>query len=442
MKNKLKVLLSFSLAVSMLLITACSAPAEPASEAASDAPATESQAPAEEPSGEAVSISFMRAGLEENKGDAFMQMIENFEAANPGYTVEYSEVDWGDIDTKWNTSFAAGTSADVVFDGVAKVVGRVTLGQYESLNSYSEGWEGLNDIYPAVLSAGTLSDNLYGIGFNADARVFAYNVEMFEAAGLDPDAPPTNWEELLAAHEALVIKEGDTVVQSGFALPTTGANGQQFLQIFALQNGVGGTGFVDADTHEILFNTEAGIEAMSTLQAMNEMGVIPWDFVAATSPFSNGTAAMAILGETEFVTAQETLGDAIKIAPMFGEEEPATFCGIHMYSMSTQTKDKDAAWMLIESLSSSDSSTIWSAATGSVTLRTSLESAYVESKPVYGQQILDAVANGYPASGVTYNSAMVAILDAAMQEIYYGVATVEDALNNAAAEVQAEIDNQ
>ncbi len=442
MKNKFKVLLSFLLAVSMLLITACSAPAEPAAETESDAPASESEAPAEEPSGETTSISFMRAGLEENKNEAFMQMIADFETANPQYTVEYSEVDWGDIDTKWNTAFAAGTSADVVFDGVAKVVGRVTLEQYESLNTYSEGWEGADDIYPAVLAAGTLNDNLYGIGFNADARVFAYNTEMFAAAGLDPDAPPTNWAELLAAHEALVIKDGDTVTQSGFALPTTGANGQQYLQIFALQNGVGGTGFVDANTHEILFNTEPGIEAMNTLQAMNEMGVIPWDFVSSTDPFKNGTAAMAILSEWEFVTAQETLGDAIKVAPMFGEVEPATFCGIHMYSMSTQAEDKDGAWMLIESLSSADSSNIWHGATGSVTLRTSLEAAYLESNPVYGQQILDAVANGYPASGVTYNSAMVSILDAAMQEIYYGVATVEDALNNAAVEVQAEIDNQ
>ena len=206
-----------------------------------------------ENSEEPVNLVFLRAGTEENKKEAFTQLLADFMEEYPNITVEYQEAPWGnDFETKLNTGFASGTAADVINYSLASIGSRVPLGQYENLNEYTEGWEGLDDIYDNILAAGSVGDNLYGIGYLADARMLVYNTELFEEAGLDPNSPPTTWDELLEYHEKLVKKdENGNVIQTGMGVPTNGANINQWLEIFAAQNGV--KNLVDESTDEILF---------------------------------------------------------------------------------------------------------------------------------------------------------------------------------------------
>ncbi|MFI3211945.1 MAG: extracellular solute-binding protein, partial [Eubacteriales bacterium] len=309
-----------------------------------------------------------------------------------------------------------------------------------SMNDYIADWDGIGDYYDATLSAGSIGDDLYGIATYADARVFAYNTELFTEVGIEE--VPTNWEELYEAHAALVKKDdAGNVIQTGLALSTSGTNINQYLQIFSIQNGL--AGLVDAGTDEILFNTDEAIEAAEFLASLSDLGLILWDSMSFdTNPFVAGTAAMAIINETEFNLANEALGGVLEIAPMFGNVETATFSGSHMFHMSAQTAHPDATWALIEYMTSAESLEIWMDATGAAPVRASLEEHYLELSPTYGEFFMEAVSVGHPASLVTYNSAMVTILDSTMEEIFYGVSEPADALNAAAIEVQAEIDNQ
>ena len=55
--------------------------------------------------GDKEKLVFLRAGTEDYKKDAFMQMIEGFEKEHPEYEVEYQEAPWGDdFETKLNTA--------------------------------------------------------------------------------------------------------------------------------------------------------------------------------------------------------------------------------------------------------------------------------------------------------------------------------------------------
>ena len=118
-------------------------------------------------SDENVKLVFLRAGTEDYKKDAFTQMI----------------------------------------DSLASIGARVPMGQYECLDSYAEGWEGMEDMYDSVKEAGSIGGKLYGVPYTPDARMFAINTELFEKAGLDPDSPPSNWDELLEAHKKLMVKD-------------------------------------------------------------------------------------------------------------------------------------------------------------------------------------------------------------------------------------------
>lgn len=394
--------------------------------------------------GEAVKLTFLRAGTDELKRQAFNELLDEFMKENPDITVEYQEAPWGDdIETRLNTGFASGTAPDVINYSLASIGSRVPLGQYESLNAYVEGYEGLDDYYESILEAGSVGNDLYGLGYVADARMLVYNTEMFEKAGLDPNAPPTTWEELLDYHKKLTIKdENGNVIQTGFGLATNGANLNQWLQIFAAQNGV--QNLVDEATNEILFNTPEAIEAMEFLKQIYDIGLIPWtNGQNDQNPLMNGTAAMSILNADTYAAAN--VGDLegkLKMAPAFSHKNQATFGGVHFMFMSSESAHKEEAWRLIEFLTSKDSMQKYCEIVGIAPLRSSLEGWYKENGDENAEIVLQAISIGKGSAKVAYSQTMFNIVDEAMERIFYGDATVEDALNEAAQELQQEIDNQ
>lgn len=48
-----------------------------------------------------------------------------------------------------------------------------------------------------------MNGQTYGLAFTFSTPIFFYNGTIFEAAGLDPDQPPTTWEEVAAAAQAI-----------------------------------------------------------------------------------------------------------------------------------------------------------------------------------------------------------------------------------------------
>lgn len=397
-----------------------------------------------EGSEEPVNLVFLRAGTDEPKKEAFTELLADFQKEYPNYTVEYQEAPWGnDFETKLNTGFASGTAPDVINYSLASIGSRVPLGQYENLNSYTEGWEGLEDYYDSILTAGSVGDDLYGIGYVADARMLVYNTELFEEAGLDPDSPPTTWDELLEYHEKLVKKDDSgNVIQTGLGIPTNGANINQWLEIFAAQNGV--ANLVDEATDEILFNTEESMEAMEFLKQLYDIGLIPWDNAQSDqNPFRNGTAAMSIMNADEFNSANSgDLEGKIKMAPMISKEKAATFCGVHFMFMSSDSKNKEAAWDLIEFLTRKESIQKYCEIVGTTPLRASLEDWYLEKHDENAQIVLKSIEIGQGSPKVAYSAPLFNAVDQAMERVFYGDASVEDALNEAAEELQEEIDNQ
>lgn len=393
---------------------------------------------------ETVKLVFLKAGTEENKKEAFSKLLEEFQEEYPNIEVEYQEAPWGnDFETKLNTGFASGTAPDVINYSLASIGSRVPLGQYECLDSYVEGWDGLDDYYESILNAGSVGGKLYGIGNLTDARMLAYNTELFEEAGLDPDTPPTTWEELLEYHKKLVKKDDNgNVIQTGLGVPTNGSNINQWLEIFAAQNGV--KNLVDEGTNEILFNTPETIEAMEFLNKLNDAGLVSWDMAQSDQdPFRNGTAAMSIINSDGFKAVNTgELEGKIKMAPMFTGKQKATFCGVHFMFMNADSPNKDAAWKLIEFLTRKESLQKYCEIVGIAPVRASLEDWYMENGGENAAFVMEGISIGQGSPKVPYYQTVFNYVDEAMEKIFYGESGVEDALNEAAEKLQEEINNQ
>jgi multiple sugar transport system substrate-binding protein len=118
-----------------------------------------------------------------------------FEEENPGFTVELQSDPWGDWEQKYKTMFAAGTPADVFMVNNPDFPTFANSGNMLDMQSYVEGgyfdtfFTGVKDMY--VWQGANMA-----IPFTTDCRILWYNKDIFTEAGLDPEKPPTTWEEL------------------------------------------------------------------------------------------------------------------------------------------------------------------------------------------------------------------------------------------------------
>lgn len=396
-----------------------------------------------ESSGEKVKLVFLRVGTEPERKVYWEKMVDGFMKENPDIEIEYQEAPGGDeFETKLNTGFASGTAPDVINFTLASMGTRVPLGQYASLDDYVEGWEGKEDFMESALSLGNINGTQYGIPVIADPRILLYNKAMFEEAGLDPDSPPTTWEELMEAHKALIKKDGDTVVQTGLGIPTSGTNTQHWFSTFIEQNGV--KNIVDDGNNTILCNTPEAIEATEFMKELADEGIIFWNADNADeNPFASGKAAMTLANDTSFTNwnVGDLEGNIAMADPVSGTKQ-ATFCGMSFMFMSGETEHKDEVWKFIEYVSSAESMWTRYEDLGSAVLRESLKEKYIAEDPEKHEAIYTSIACGTGSPKVAYANSVYNIIGQAMEQIMYDVATPEEALNEAADKIQEEIDNQ
>ncbi len=79
-----------------------------------------------------------------------------------------------------------------------------------------------NDIFPFALDGRTIDGELLGLMLNADTKLLLYRKDMFKEAGLDPDKPPTNWNDLINKCKVLTkdINEDGVIDIWGLGLPS------------------------------------------------------------------------------------------------------------------------------------------------------------------------------------------------------------------------------
>jgi len=199
-------------AIAALLVSACSSSATPAP---SNAPAASTAASA--PSAAAnkpvtITVGALRPGATQEAVDALNLQISEFEAKYPWITVKPAEYNW--TATTFTAQLAAGTLPDVFT--IPFTDGKGLIAQHQIVN--------INDRLQALPYIGKFNKNVLVNGQDKDGKIWAlptqaygmsltYNRTLFKNAGLDPDKPPTTWDEVRAAAKTIATKTG----QAGYA---------------------------------------------------------------------------------------------------------------------------------------------------------------------------------------------------------------------------------
>src|SRR5699024_8661353 len=106
----------------------------------------------------------------------------------------------------------------VPFTEVQSLIARGQIADITAAAEQSEVIMGLNE---NVLDVARADGQLYGVPIASYTMGLLYNRGVFEEAGLDPDSPPTTWDEVADAAQA--ISEGTEA--DGFGLMTTSNTG-------------------------------------------------------------------------------------------------------------------------------------------------------------------------------------------------------------------------
>lgn len=209
-------LLSALLVIVALLSAACAPPPTQPAPAAPEAPAAEEAAPETPPTptpivselGQGDNQLIFWHGLTGPDGVTMQAMVEQFVADNPDMSVRIEAMPWGIYYDKLLAAMVSGDPPDVFVIHEFNTAGYERQGVLRpSTDLYDDGGGELpvDDFKPELLERLEFEGTRYGVPLDNLGWGVWINRDLFEAAGLDPDTPPTNETELIEMAQALTL---------------------------------------------------------------------------------------------------------------------------------------------------------------------------------------------------------------------------------------------
>lgn len=236
---------------------------------------------------------------------SFERRLAEFTTEHPNITVEAEETQF-EVDT-FQALLAGGQLPTVFLVPFTEMQGLIDRQQVADLSSYLGPQEVLQSINPSVNEVVMGEDGgTYGVPTGAYTMGLIYNRALFEEAGLDPDAPPADWEGVREAARA--IEEGTDA--QGFASMTTENGGGWVLTTSSY--GFGGL-MESEDGTQATVDNEATKEVLRTYREMrfadNSFGdnfLMNYDDI--NNAFAAGQIGMYVQGADQYNTMVTTKG--------------------------------------------------------------------------------------------------------------------------------------
>lgn len=318
---------------------------------------------------------------------ALREIVEAFEAANPGIRVRVESHVFSELGPKFLMGLAAGTAADVTFIGMENLGSLIQSGAALDLQeAFISGWaEGDADFYMrASWDAAYSGGARYAVPLFPGTTTLYYRKDLFAEAGIDPSSLKT-WDDLTAAAKRLTRDtNGDgTPDVWGFATPLSAERTGGTNAIVPMIMGSGQPSvWPDCKPQ---YDTEAGRRAIQRhADWINSDQIMSGDMLAANSDdvmeqFMAGRSAMAVGAFARFeATARNATWDGqsnLGILPWPTEDGATTGPQIisgWFVAANAGSPQADASARFIEFLISPQAVRIWSVTGGQVPTRASV----------------------------------------------------------------------
>jgi ABC-type glycerol-3-phosphate transport system substrate-binding protein len=249
-------------------------------------------------------------GADQAAYDAFAEQEAQFEEENPDIDVVGVEYEW--TAPTFAAQLAGGSLPDVFTVPFTDSKTLLENGQLTDVTDEIEELGYADKFNPIIIAEVTDSEGrIFGFPRQAYANGLHYNRDLFEQAGLDPDQPPTTWDEVRAAAKTITERTG----KAGYATMSTGNTGGWQLSVQAdsrgaelqTDNGDGTyTSTIDNDA------TKATLEFLHDLRwEDNSMGAtFDLDWGSINQEFAAGNIGMYTTGSDVYTALVRDFGMA------------------------------------------------------------------------------------------------------------------------------------
>lgn len=377
---------------------------------------------------EAITLDFWNV-FTGSDGDILREIVDNYNETNTdNITISMDIMPNDTLQQKLPAAIATDSAPDFVLFGVENIASYVAN---DSLEDISDFWEtdgvDKSNFLENVIDLSYIDGKCYGAPMQYNVQYLYWNKDLFEAAGLDPDTPPTTMDEL--ADYAVKLTD-ESKNQYGLALPTS-ATYMQFLW-------ANGGDADDTKSNKNLLDSENNKKTLEWMQDLTvNKKVSPMNITGsdADTMLQAGQIAMYMSGPWQINGLREA-GINFGIAPCVsgsdGAYSPAGGCS-YVIPKGIEEKKKEAVYKFMKYWLSDEILKEWSQKNGfPVWSKTLLEDADIKNDEVLNS-ISEATSIGrsynlgYPLASQIDNDVMIPMFE----KVITGAATPEDALSEA-----------
>jgi multiple sugar transport system substrate-binding protein len=283
-------------------------------------------------------------GLEQGAIDAFNARVAQFEAANPQIDIVPREYKWDA--TTFTAQLAGGTLPDVFTVPFTDGRGLIERKQVADISGQVAELPYAKKFNEKIASAGSSADGrMWAVPIAAHGQALHYNRTLFTQAGLDPDKPPSTWDEIRAAARQIAQRTG----QTGYAQMTAGNTGGWILTTLDYAFG-GRTERIDGDTAKATLDTPEMTKILQAVRTMrwddNSMGAnFLYDWAGINQDFASGRIGMYISGGGNYgsLRAQNAMKAedyGVTVLPLEGVANAGVLGGGTLAAVSVKASDK------------------------------------------------------------------------------------------------------
>jgi len=332
-------------------------------------------------------------------------------------------------------------------------VDQIWLGEFagkgllRNLTSEFEQWGRMDDLYAANLDGSVYNNTLYGLWLWTDIRGTWYWKDMLQEAGVDPESLKT-WDGYISAAAKLNDFFGDGITQGVHLVGAPHDPDMWYPYLWML----GGEIIELREGHPTKgaywfpsYNSSEGVRAMEFLKRQVDTGIKPQKDHSWGAEFANRTFPVMIEGSWMLdafpIESWPTLGQEVGFIPMFPVPDQtiqtSTLMGGWQVAIPSTSQNSDLAWELITIMVEPEILGPFiqemSLLPTQHTLGEGPSSEPLKESIPYFEEMVSMIPHGRSRPNIPEYPEIAEDIHQAIQQVYNGSASPEDALDMAAA---------
>jgi len=400
-----------------------------------------------------VTITFWHA-MSGSRLGVLESIIESFNAAHPDLEVKpLFTGSYAETLTKYVTAYPTGTAPNIVqvyeVGTQTMIDSDAIIPVYKIPEMLGETWDWAQYVIP-ITHYYSVDGKLWSMPFNSSTAMLYYNKDIFKAAGLDPNKPPTTWKEMEEYGEKILASGVVDHVYSGGWPDWIFEQTLAYNDHLYADNDNGRTGLAK----KVVFNDDFGYMVFDTWVRLHKKGIYIYGGVEyeANSAFNAGQIAMLIQSTSSLagIIKASKFKVGTSFLPRF-EGYPvgnSVIGGGSLWITKGQSDEElRGVWEFLKYLSREDIAIKWHKGTGyfpasSGALKTLLDEGWFSADQTYLTAFLQILAgrrDTAASTGVRLGPfvAMRDLFRAALEKAIAGELSPKDALDKAAEKMNA-----